>query len=134
MKSAFWPKIVSGLGWCAFTLVMSAGILAAQDVEPAQPNPVSTQAVIAVQVQPDHYKRICNPVHALLFDGNYQAFLEAQNFRLDEDNTLVTDYGASYENAGWQYVPQTISTFGLTAAYAWCESGDPVALQLAVSQ
>jgi hypothetical protein len=134
LKSARWLKIVLGFSLCGLVLVKSVSILSAQDTDTPQPNPEQTPPALTINVQPDHYKRTCYPVHALLFDSHYQAYLDAANFRLDENGALLTDYGTNYKNAGWQYVPQTISSFGMTAAYAWCESGDPVALQLAVNQ
>ncbi|MEO8612966.1 MAG: hypothetical protein ABI690_34050, partial [Chloroflexota bacterium] len=115
-------------------LLLTPDLMQAQDNVTIQPDSQATLTSLPITIQPEQYKRTCNPVHALLYDSNYRAFLEKPNYRLDVDGTLSADYGASYENAGWQYVPQAISTFGLMAAYAWCESGDPVALQLAVSQ
>lgn len=109
--------------------------LTAQDQSPTpQPGIEATLNALAITVQAEAYNRDCRPVHTLLYDSNYRAYLEAPNFSLDEQLVVITDYGTRYDNAGWQYVPQTISTVGLTAAYAWCEHGDTTALQLAVAQ
>lgn len=81
MKSAFGLKIMTGLGWCLFVLVTSTRILTAQNTETPQPAADSTLAAIVIGVQPDQYKRTCFPVHSLLLDTNYRAYLEASTLR-----------------------------------------------------
>jgi hypothetical protein len=120
--------------WLLIPGLLSAVGAAAQETPTVTPNIPATLTAIPITINSEDYTRDCGNMHTLSFDSDYHALLESPTYHLDADHIIVTDYGTQFQNTGEQYVPQGITSFGLTAAYAWCEFGDVLALQLAINQ